>query len=104
MDLHSGHLLFGEWRHQASQFHRRPDFLAIRQDAEISFGQLDAGHSLEVPASEKTPHSWLQVIEGQIEVLGRQLGTGDGIAAEATPAGFEITAQSSARFLLFRLA
>lgn len=76
----------------------------IRQQAEIYFGQADAGVTLEVPASETTPHVWLQVIEGEVEVLGETLATGDGIAAEDAPQALQVRASSESKFLLFRLA
>ncbi|MFT4546164.1 MAG: redox-sensitive bicupin YhaK (pirin superfamily) [Verrucomicrobiales bacterium] len=76
----------------------------IRQDAEIYFGKADAGTVLEAPASEAMPHGWLQVIEGEIEVLGETLFTGDGIAIEDAPDAFHITADSDSKFLFFRLS
>ena len=76
---------------------------AIRQDAQIYFGKADAGAVLEAPASEQTPNVWLQVIEGEVSVLGESLSTGDGISAEDVPEAFEIAAAEGSKFLLFRL-
>lgn len=80
---------------------------AIRQDAEIYFGQADAhgiGKSLKVPASPEMPHAWVQIISGEVSVLGETLGTADGLAVENAPDGFEIKASKESRFLVFRLA
>lgn len=41
----------------------------IRQNAEIYCGKAEAGTLLEAPASETIPNAWLQVIEGELEVL-----------------------------------
>lgn len=76
----------------------------IRQDADIHFGRLDRGATLRAPAAEKSPHAWIQVIRGSIEALGETLETGDGLAIEYTPDGFDIVASEDTEFLLFRLA
>jgi len=76
----------------------------IRQDAEIYFGKASAGSVLDAPVSNSTPHAWLQVIGGEVEVLGETLATGDGIAIEDAPDGFQITPKESTDFLLFRLS
>ena len=77
---------------------------AIRQNAEIYFGKARPGLALDVPASESTPHAWLQVIEGELTTLGESLHTGDGIAIEDAPDTFSIDASADSTFLLFRLA
>lgn len=76
----------------------------IRQNAEIHFGRLDTGHALEVPADVSRPHAWLQVISGDVRVLGEALGTGDGVAIENEPAAFVVEAKAATKFLLFRLS
>jgi len=76
---------------------------AIRQDAEIWFAKVDAGKTVEIPASEATPHAWIQVIAGEVEVLGEQLHSGDGLAVENLPEAFVIEARCATRLLLFRL-
>lgn len=82
----------------------KEDATLIRQDAEISFGKLSAGKSLEVPADEKQPHAWLQVIAGEVNVLGETLSKADGLAISDHPGAFEISASADAQFLLFRLS
>ncbi len=76
----------------------------IRQEAEISFGLMDAGHTINVPASDSMPHAWIQVISGEVSVLGETLGTADGLAIEDAPEDFVISASAESRFLLFRLS
>ena len=76
----------------------------IRQDAEISFGKLSAGHSLGVAADEQQPHAWVQVIAGEVDVLGEKLNKADGLAISDHPDAFEINASADAQFLLFRLS
>ena len=77
---------------------------AIRQDAEIYFGKADASQTIEIPASTTTPHAWLQVISGDVTVLGENLSTGDGIAVEDAPCTFDLQAIEESSFLLFRLS
>ncbi len=76
----------------------------IRQTAEIFFGKADAGSSLAVPETEAMPHAWLQVIDGNVTVLGESLSTGDGLAIENAPDGFAIDASEDSVFLVFRLS
>jgi len=77
--------------------------IVIRQDAEISFGKLDEGRSLEVPASEHS-HAWVQVMNGELELLGETLKRADGLAISNHPDAFTINASQAASFLLFRLS
>ncbi len=77
---------------------------AIRQNAEIFFGRLDAGESLDIPASDDRPHVWLQVISGEVKVAGETLGTADGVAIENDPSTVPVEAAADTKFLLFRLS
>ena len=79
----------------------------IRQDAEIAYGEVNAegiGRTITIPASTTMPHAWVQVISGEINVLGETLTTADGLAIEDAPHGFEITATAECKFLVFRLS
>jgi redox-sensitive bicupin YhaK (pirin superfamily) len=78
----------------------------IRQDAEIYFGQVESNAEtiIIVPASDKTPHAWVQVISGEVSVLGESLSTADGLAIEEAPGDFAITALPGSQFLVFRLS
>lgn len=77
---------------------------AIRQNAEIFFGRLDAGASLDIPASKERPHVWLQVISGEVKVAGETLGTADGVAIQNDPNAISVAASADTKFLLFRLS
>lgn len=77
--------------------------ISIRQNAEIHFGQLDAGQTLTVPPSE-LDGAWIHVIKGGINILGDTLNPGDSAAIDRSAMGFPIAASEDAEFLLFRLA
>jgi redox-sensitive bicupin YhaK (pirin superfamily) len=79
----------------------------IRQDAEIHYGEVNAegiDKAITVPASVTMPHAWVQVIAGDVTVLGETLTTADGLAIEDAPEGFGITASTDSKFLVFRLS
>lgn len=80
------------------------DATVFRQDAEVSFGRLDAGTELAVSADRDRSHGWIQVLEGEIEVLGETLGHADGLAINEHPETFGIHATKNSKFLLFRLS
>lgn len=70
-------------------------------------GRADAagtGKPITVPASPAMPHAWVQVISGEVTVLGETLGTADGLAIEDAPDGFDITPAKESKFLVFRLS
>jgi redox-sensitive bicupin YhaK (pirin superfamily) len=81
----------------------KPGITHIRQDAEIFFGKLSAEKSLTVSADEQHPHAWLQLISGQVNLLGETLDKSDGLAISDHPDSFEVSATSDSKFLLFRL-
>jgi quercetin 2,3-dioxygenase len=76
--------------------------LKIHQDVGLYASVLEAGESVEYPISENR-HAWIQVVKGEIDVNDRTLKTGDG-AAVSEETNLQISAQSSAEFLLFDLA
>lgn len=80
----------------------RDGAVAIRADAEIFFGRLDAGKNLTHQPSAKRAQ-WLHVIEGDVSVTGETLKAGDGLAIENS-AALEIQSRGGAQFLLFDLA
>jgi quercetin 2,3-dioxygenase len=80
----------------------RDGALEIRQDANIYFGKLDAGHSLSAEIAESR-HAWLHVIQGQLRALDATLSQGDG-AAISNATRIDFTAGENAEFLLFDLA
>lgn len=75
----------------------------IRQDADIYFGKIEAGKTVNVPQSSQTPHAWIQVIKGAATVLDFELATADGLAIEDSPEGFSIQPNENTSLLLFRL-
>jgi redox-sensitive bicupin YhaK (pirin superfamily) len=82
----------------------RGESTAIRQRAEIYFGRVEEGKALTVPVSRNMPHSWIQVIDGQVNVMGEDLATADGLAIENAPDEFPIEAVLGSSVLVFRLS
>ncbi len=76
----------------------------IRQDAEISFGKLEAGRQIEVPADAARPHAWLQLIVGEVRAFDETLRRADGLAISDCPETFAVEASQDSEFLLFRLS
>tara|TARA_B110000037_G_scaffold211613_1_gene263364 strand:- start:800 stop:1516 length:717 start_codon:yes stop_codon:yes gene_type:complete len=76
----------------------------IRQDANFSFGTLDASKALTVPASKGHPYVWIQVISGELDVLGENLKSADGLAIEDVDDSFEIIASQDSKFFVFQLS
>lgn len=74
----------------------------IRQDAEISFGKLDAGRTLDVSLNGRNA-AYVHVIKGRVQVLGETLEEGDGAEIEDA-AELGIAADSDAEFLFFSLS
>ncbi|HEY7369407.1 MAG TPA: pirin family protein, partial [Thermoanaerobaculia bacterium] len=54
--------------------------LAIRQDVKLYASVLDPGASVSLPLAEGR-HGWVQVARGAVEVNGKRLEAGDGLAA-----------------------
>ncbi len=77
----------------------RDGAVAIRADADIYFGKLDAGQRL-AHRTEAERGLWLHVIDGEVSVLGEHLKPGDGAAIENADA-LEIQSREGAQFLLF---
>jgi redox-sensitive bicupin YhaK (pirin superfamily) len=79
----------------------RDGAIAIRADADVYFGQLDAGKQLvHRPTSGRG--QWLHVIAGEVSASGEPLKAGDGAAFENF-SELEIKSRSDAQFLLFDL-
>ncbi len=74
---------------------------AIRADADLFFGRLEAGGRLSYrPVAGRS--QWLHVIAGEVELLGTVLSAGDGAAVEHATA-LELHSRTGAQFLLFDL-
>jgi len=76
--------------------------IAIRTDAELLLGALDAKHPLEHALDPKR-HAWLQVTRGALVVNGLALEAGDGAAIERE-SKLSMRTASTAELLLFDLA
>jgi redox-sensitive bicupin YhaK (pirin superfamily) len=74
----------------------------IHQDAKLYLGELEAGKELEYSTSAERG-LWLQVIEGEVGVLGEKLSEADGAAIEGVES-ITIRVGEKAKFLLFDLA
>lgn len=81
----------------------RDGSFAMRQNAEILFGNLAATQSLHVPPSP-LDGIWIHLIKGELQVLGASLQPGDSGSIEHAAVGFPLKAAKDAEFLLFRLA
>lgn len=74
----------------------------IRQDAQVYFGDVGSGAIIKVPADEKYPYAWVQVISGAVEIEAVALAAGDGVAIEGNQ--FAIKGVEDSEVLLFRLS
>jgi len=76
----------------------------INQDASVSVAELTPGKKLTYPLGSKR-HAWLHVINGDVTVNGKALGTGDAVAADNEEA-LDVVAQgkNTSEILLFDLA
>lgn len=80
----------------------RDGSLTIHQDVELYASILEPGETL-THALKPGRHAWLQVASGSISANGQTLAKGDG-AAVSGEAQLNLTATSTAEFLLFDLA
>ena len=74
----------------------------IRQNVQVYFGDVAAGSTIDVPADNRYPYAWIQVIKGEIEISDVDLAAGDGAAIEGD--SFAIKGSRDTEFLLFRLS
>ena len=84
----------------------RDESIAMRQQADISFGHLQPGHQISVRLNAPKEYAWLQLIKGALTVDGENLSVGDGLAMAHGDAIIASTSHSTsdAEFLFFRLA
>lgn len=75
--------------------------IAIRQDARLYAGQLDAGTAVALPLVAGR-RAWVQVASGRVALDGTELAAGDG-AALADLASIELRALDVAEVLVFDL-
>ncbi|MCE0496983.1 MAG: pirin family protein [Methylacidiphilales bacterium] len=77
------------------------DALALRQNAEIYLGELQAGQTAtHVTGTHRG--LWVQMISGELTAGGEELAAGDGLAIEHV-SSCEFATKTDARFLLFDL-
>lgn len=79
----------------------RSGSLAIEQDACLYLGRLDAKAQTSLQLGPKR-HAWVQVVGGNLSLLGEDLQAGDG-AAISDEQELAVTSLSGAEFLLFDL-
>jgi redox-sensitive bicupin YhaK (pirin superfamily) len=75
--------------------------LRINQDAHVYASLLEAGQSV-AHRIETGRGAWVQVVDGEIDVNGTRLQTGDGVALEDVDR-LDIVARENSEFLLFDL-
>jgi hypothetical protein len=80
----------------------RDGSVAIRQNAEVLHGMLEAGWSTQALSATERPYSWLQLVRGEITLGGQSLTAGD--AAAFDHADFDLASPGGAEFLFFRLS
>lgn len=80
----------------------RASALPIRADAAMLVAALEPGQKLAhaIPAGR---HAWVQIARGEVEVDGRVMVEGDGLAV-SDEAGLAFTARTACEILLFDLA
>ncbi|MGE5194518.1 MAG: pirin family protein [Deltaproteobacteria bacterium] len=76
--------------------------VTIHQDADVYSATLEAGRSVrhEVSAGR---HAWVQVARGSVDLNGRELATGDGVAV-TDERSLEIAGRDASEIVLFDLA
>jgi redox-sensitive bicupin YhaK (pirin superfamily) len=79
----------------------RDGSLAIHQDADVFAAKLGAGQTLEHRFGPQRA-SWVQVIEGELDVNGAVLRAGDGAAITAEPR-IDLQSKGDSHWLLFDL-
>jgi redox-sensitive bicupin YhaK (pirin superfamily) len=77
--------------------------LAIRQDVKLYASVLDPGASVTLPLAEGR-HGWVQVARGSVEVNGKRLEAGDGLAASGERELSISSKNGGAELLAFDLA
>lgn len=75
--------------------------LTIQQNARVYLANVAAGSPLRC-AIEPDRHAWLQIIRGEGQLNGLQVGASDGVAI-SDERGLELTAQTAVEAMLFDL-
>ncbi len=77
----------------------REDSIAIRADAEIFFGHLQAGESIAFSHGRR--RHWIHLISGEVALDTEVIKPGDGVAIDGALPAFQAASESS--FFLFSL-
>jgi quercetin 2,3-dioxygenase len=80
----------------------RDGSIGINQDADMYISRLSKGDDFEFQLRPNRG-AWLQVVEGQLNVNGKNISTGDGVSFENAEQ-LQINAESKSEFILFDLA
>ena len=87
--------------HLAASKTGRDNSMTINQDVDVFIGKLAAGDKIN-HALKSNRHAWLHVAEGEIELNGTKLKSGDA-AAFSDESAVSFTAKSATQILLFDL-
>lgn len=103
---------YSEWKPQANSSHGQLQVLAsptrlegsalIHQDARLLLGQTSEGTSMKVTLSSNR-HAWIQMIAGELHLLGQTLLPGDGAAISGEEA-LSLESRKLSHYLFFDLA
>lgn len=77
--------------------------LALRQDGQLQWAQLVGGQSLKA-ALQNARRYWLQILQGEVEVCGKRLESGDALAWQDEACALEISALGEGEAKLMLLA
>jgi redox-sensitive bicupin YhaK (pirin superfamily) len=80
----------------------RDGSVTIHQDADVFAAAIDEGRSVRHELSPGR-HAWLQVAQGKLDVNGRALATGDGLAV-SDESSLDIRGLAAAELVLFDLS
>ena len=75
----------------------------IRQNATISFGQLEQGNSFLLEPDMDKPNAWVQVISGSLVLGHYKLDRADGLGIEKIDQTISLDAKQDCEFFIFRL-
>jgi len=79
----------------------RDNSIASNQDAELSLAKLEAGDTVKCTLRPER-HAWIHVAEGEVELNGQKLKTGDA-AAVSEETNLTLTAKHKSQVLVFDL-
>jgi quercetin 2,3-dioxygenase len=75
--------------------------IKINQDVDLLIGKMAAGGKITYPLRAQR-HAWIQLIEGDLDLIGKKLSAGDGASVDAE-SELNFASEKGAHFLLFDL-